>query len=423
MKERIECMGTSWRPRWLAGLALSFAALALVVACPLGGNENEQVPEDRQSENLQWALEKIDAFTREEMDRWRIPGLAIGIVKDGEPVYVMGFGHRDPELVLEVTPATNFSLASMTKAFTALTCGLMVEDGFIDWDTPVRERVRDFTLSDPELAARVTLRDLLSHRTGLAEKASLWTSGEYRAEQIFERLKELEIAGPLGEHYEYSNVLYIAAAVMVEKLGGESWDVVARRRLLGPLDMTTSGFSVEELLRTSEYSVSFSEEKGAYVANDFPGPEHNAWYFPRGSGSMYSNVENMIKWMVFQLGDGRYDGSPIVKSETLRITHKAAIPLSDPPFYLGYPGIENHAYAMGWFVDNYRGHRRIHHGGASMGYSNYVTLFPDEQIGIVVLSNREVLFPVELIYYAGDLMLGLKVENWRERFSEYVPGN
>lgn len=393
----------------------------LIGGCGGTGNELPLAPAARPAPEDGQVLGEIEDYTLEGMERWEIPGLALGIVKHGELIYARGFGFRDPARSLEVTPKTDFGLASMTKSFTALAIGLMVQDGLAGWDEPVRKRVGDFELSDPELAARVTWRDLLSHRTGLAEKDSLWTSGEYRAEEIYHHLDEMEVEAPLGERFGYNNVLYIAAAVMVERLCGEDWETVLRKRVLGPLGMDHTGFSVDELLQEPEYSVTFTVEDGALQANDFPGPEHNAWYFTRGSGSMYSNVEDMAKWMALQLNEGRVGKAQVVDAETVAETHLESMPLGDPPFYLDYQGIEDHGYGMGWFLDRYRGHRRIHHGGTSLGYSNYVTLFPDDDLGIVVLSNRAVLFPVELMYYAGDLLLGLEAQDWEARFAEYNP--
>jgi CubicO group peptidase (beta-lactamase class C family) len=338
-------------------------------------------------------------------------------------VYANGFGFRDPELKLEVTTTTNFSLASMTKSFTALVVGLMVEDGIIEWDTPVCERVTEFELSDSDLSSKVTFRDMLSHRTGLAEKHELWTSGEYMANEILEHIYEMEVTGPLRSHFEYSNVLYIASAELVGKLTGTPWDVLATQRLLHPMGMNNTGFSVEQLLQSINYSFSFSNRNGTYIANEFPGPEHNVWYFTRGSGSMYSNVENMARWMVFQLNEGQYEGNQLVSISIVRTTHEQQIPIDDPPFYLNYSGISHHAYGMGWYLDEYWGHQRVHHGGASMGFSNYITLFPEDRIGIVILSNRQVMMPVELMYYASDILLELPQKDWKTCFEEYVPEN
>lgn len=407
------------RYRWMS-LNSTVAIIVLTLGYSTGVGHFSEAQE-KSGEGRTAVYARIEQLARMEMERWRVPGLAIGIVRDGDLVYAQGFGFRDPDLELEVTTTTNFSLASMTKSFTALVVGLMVEDGIIEWDTPVHERVTEFELSDPDLSSKVTFRDLLSHRTGLADKDELWTSGEYTAKEILKHIDEMEVTGPLRRHFEYSNVLYIASAELVGRLTGTPWDVVATRRLLRPMGMSDTGFSVEQLLQSTNYSFSFSDRNGTYIANEFPGPEHNAWYFTRGSGSMYSNVEDMARWMVFQLNEGQYEGNQLVSVSIVRATHEPQIPIGDPPFYVNYPGISHHAYGIGWYLDEYWGHRRIHHGGASMGYSNYITLFPEDRIGIVVLSNRQVMMPVELMYYASDILLELPQKDWTTCFEDYVP--
>ncbi len=404
----------------------SLSSAAVVIVLALGCSPGPAPQPDEQENTAQDRTEvfrRIEKLASMEMERWRVPGLAIGIVMDGKFVYAHGFGYRDPNLGLEVTTTTNFSLASMTKSFTAMVIGLMVEDGILGWDTPVHEHAPEFMLPDPGLSSTVTFRDLLSHRTGLADKNELWTSGEYTSEEILEHIDDMETVGQLRRHFEYNNILYIASAELVGKLTGTPWDIIAAQRLLHPMGMSNTGFSVQQLLRSDEYSFSFSEENGAYIANEFPGPEHNAWYFTRGSGSMYSNVEDMARWMVFQLNEGKYEGSQLVSASIVRATHEPQITLDNPPFYIDYPCINSQAYGMGWYLDEYRSHHRIHHGGASMGYSNYITLFPEDRIGIVILSNRQVLMPVELMYYASDILLELPQKDWASRFEKYVPSN
>ncbi|RKZ07275.1 hypothetical protein DRQ25_11955 [Candidatus Fermentibacteria bacterium] len=400
--------------------AIIISASALGYSGYIGSSPKMQ---GNSSEDRTAIFGQIDQLAYMEMERWRVPGFAIGIIVEGDIVYAQGFGYRDPNLELEVTTATNFSLASITKSFTAMAVGLMVEDGLLGWDTPVHEVLPEFELCDPDLSSNVTFRDLLSHRTGLADKDELWTSGDYISSEILEHIDELEIAGPLRHHFEYSNVLYITSAELVRKITGSTWDVLATRRLLKPMGMSDTGFSVEQLLQSNEYSFSFSDRKGVYVTNEFPGPEHNAWYFTRGSGSMYSNVDDMARWILFQLNEGQYDGKQLVSEQIVRVMHEPQILIDTPLFYVNYPGITHHAYGMGWFLDEYRGHPRVHHGGASMGYSNYITLFPEDEIGIVILSNREVMMPVELMYYISDILLKLPQEDWASRFEEFVPAD
>jgi CubicO group peptidase (beta-lactamase class C family) len=271
------------------------------------------------------------------------------------------------------------------------------------------------------LTSKVTFRDLLAHRTGLRDKDELWTSGELKARGILRHIDELEVAGPLREHFEYNNVLYIAVAEMVSDLSGRSWTAIARERLLTAIGMARTGFSVEELLQSDEFSYSFAEIDGELRANTFPGPEHNSWFFARGSGSMFSNVDDMTRWMAFQLSVGVAVTDSVISNEIIHTTHAPQVRIDEPPSYLSFDGISNHAYGLGWYLDSYRGHQRIHHGGASMGFSNYITLFPEDRIGVVILSNRQVMMPVELMYLASDVLLGLAPQPWSARFSKFVP--
>lgn len=403
-------------------LCLSLISFVFTNGCLANQADNDAAfNTDRGPFLLAKALGKIEEVTQEGMQRWGVPGLALAIVKDGKIILIKGFGYRDLDKTVAVTPDTHFLLASMTKAFTALTLGLLVEDGVIGWDTPVSEREPGFRLSNPQYTSRVTLRDMLSHRTGLETRDALWASGEHSVQEIYERLDELAVVSPLRERFEYHNIMYIAASLLVEKLTGEDWTDLGRKRLLNPLNMPTTGFSTEEFQSSGNYSIGFRVEDGELVENRLALPEDNAWYTSRGSGSMFSNAREMAHWVLFQLGDGHFEGRRVVATEILQATHEAQISLQEPPSYLDFTGITDHAYAMGWYLDNYRGHQRWHHGGATpMGYSNYITLFPDDNIGMVILSNRFVFMPVELMHQISDILLGLLPEPWTERFAGYL---
>lgn len=352
---------------------------------------------------------------------WEVPGLSLAVIRDGQVVLTEGYGFRDVEKKLPVTPETRFAIGSSTKAFTTAALGMLVDEGKIEWDKPVRTWLPAFRLHDPYATEHMTLRDLVSHRSGLPRHDLMWYgTGATRAELV-SRLGDLEASAELRTRWQYQNLMYMTAGYLVEQVTGRTWEDFVRERIFTPLGMTASDLSIRDLETVENRALGYlrkDEEKGGglekipYRNIDAIGP----------AGSINSNVLDMAKWVRFHLGDGTWEGKPLLTPATFAELHEPAmlIDTSGSPmaaFFLD-PDLPIGAYALGWFVQPYRGHLLIHHGGNIDGFNAFVTMLPKQKHGLVILTNLDggTLATTALANHVFDRLLGLPEKSWSSDF-------
>jgi len=320
------------------------------------------------------------------MEDWGIPGCAVGVVKGGRMIYATGFGLRDVRRGLPVTERTNFPIKSATKAFTATAAAMLVQEGKLDWDTPIREYMPSFRMYDPAATKHVSIRDLLAHRAGLASHyAALYTSLATSA-GIIERLPYLELRGELRSGYHYANLGYAVAGAVLEHVAGTTWQELIRTRIFRPLGMKRSGFGTDGAADLGEIAVGHRKGRRRPVSW-FRGKAFDlaAACEPKAPAmGILSNVDDMGRWLRFQMNRGRVGRRRIVQGRLLRETHTAQIPMGGK---VRNKHLSDASYAMGWHVQSYRGYRWIHHSGSGHGYSAHVSFLPAESIGVVMLTN------------------------------------
>src|SRR5205814_3454792 len=227
-----------WLPVFLATLAVR-AVAAQAVAPPRGSAR---------------ALAGLDPFVASVMKEWHVPGLAIGIIQDGRPVLLKGYGFRDVEHQLPVTPRTLMAIGSNSKSFTVVLMGMLVDSGKLDWDKPVRDYLPDFQLHDELASQEMTSRDLVTHRSGLPRHDLFWYGGSLGREEMYRRLRYLEPNVSFRSRWQYQNLMFMTAGYLVEKRTGRSWDDLIRERLFAPLGMTRSNTSVRDLPSSDDRS-------------------------------------------------------------------------------------------------------------------------------------------------------------------------
>jgi CubicO group peptidase (beta-lactamase class C family) len=337
-----------------------------------------------------------------------VPGLAMAIVQGGEVVFARGFGRRDVEANLPVTPDTLFAIGSCTKAFTTFVLGTLVDEGKLEWDQPVREYLPAFQMHDPVATEQLTPRDLVTHRSGLPRHDLLWynNQGLARAELV-RRLRYLTPSQPLRAKFQYNNLMFLTAGFLIEQVTGKSWEQAVRQRIFEPLGMTGSNFSVEESQRAADFAQPYEEREDEVVKIPFR-PIGNMG----PAGSINSSVADLAKWVKLHLSGGRVGERRLIGATTLADIHSPHMPTGSQPerAEFGYG-----SYGLGWLVDSYRGHHRVTHGhgGAIDGFSALVTLFPQEGLGMVVLANKSGAGLNEiLVRHAADRLLGLDPINW-----------
>jgi CubicO group peptidase (beta-lactamase class C family) len=354
------------------------------------------------------ALEGFDAFVDAALATWNVPGIAVAIVKDGEVVLAKGYGLRDVSKKLPVTADTLFAIGSATKAFTVMSLGVLVDDGKLDWDTPVKDYLPTFTLVDEFASARMTPRDLVTHRSGLPRHDLVWYNAPLSRAEIFARLRYLEPNEDFRAKWQYQNLMFLTAGYLAGEVAGESWEDLVRKRIFGPLGMTASNFSVEESKKAADFAAPYTEKEKKvseipFRNIDAVGP----------AGSINSNLTDMVRWVKLQLSDGTAGGNRVVGAANRSEMHQPQMVMreegKDPEIILP-------TYAMGWFVESYRGRKRVHHGGNIDGFSAMVTFLPAERLGVVALANRDgTPLPEIVCRVAIDRMLELSPIDWSAR--------
>ncbi len=357
----------------------------------------------------------IRQFVQSSMKEIGVPGLALAIVENNKVVLVEGFGWRDIEARLPVTSQTCFILGSTTKAFTTLAMAMLVEEGKISWDEPVRNYLPEFALKDEWATLRCTPRDLVTHRTGLPRHDLVWSGATLGPEEIVKVLRFLEPSRDFRTTYQYNNLMYIVAGVLIGRVAGLPWEDFLKQRIFTPLGMKNSGCTLQEYLASPEYSQAYNRRGEEYQALVFPSPEKKIMFGPRASGSVFSTAKDMARWLLFHLNEGEIEGQRLISAARLRELHTPQIIRPVNPAEI--PDIDHPSYALGWMIDSYRGHYRVHHGGSTMGFSSYVVLFPREKFGAALLTNLNSNLPLLVANYISDLALGLPPIDWRKRLS------
>ena len=355
--------------------------------------------------------EELDPIIESMLRLTRAPGAAIAIVSGGETVFARGYGYRDLGAKLPLSSKTIYPIASTTKAMNATLLGMLVEEGQLAWDEPVQRYLPAFRLRDPYISRHVTLRDLIVMRTGLPRHDWVWIEHPIDRADLVHRLEALELSAGFRERFQYNNLTTVAAGHLAEVVTGRPWEDLIREKILEPLGMKDTEFTLPD---TDNVSLSYHENSRRELvltrrlASAATGP---------CGGSIHSTVEDMTRWLTFNLGDRQLANRRLIDSRTLREIHSPCI----------LAGLEegapsgNAAYALGWFVDTYNGHARISHGGYLNDVQSSVMLFPNDDLGIVSFGNfcGSRLAPL-INQYAFDLLMGFKpLQTVEEKLSDY----
>ena len=326
--------------------------------------------------------ERLDEYVEAARIKWRVPGLSIAVVKDGEVVLARGYGERRMGTSERVDGQTVFRTASISKTFTAASAALLVEEGKLAWDEPVKRYLPEFELFDPYLTSHTSLRDCLSHRVGLETGDIVARRGDLPRDEILSRLKFLQPYSPFRGTFKYSNLMYVAAGEAVARAAGQSWEDFVTRRLLEPLEMrsTTPTFA---RLRSENLATPYRLHDGQLQAVT-TAPIIDA---VAPAGSVHSTAQDMAQWLKFWLAEGQVAGRPLLKRETIRemLAMHSASPVQRRDKSNIYAA-KFFGWGLGWSVLDYRG-RKIHtHAGGSGTFLGFI---PEEGIGVVVLTNLE----------------------------------
>lgn len=331
------------------------------------------------------AVAQFDAYVAKAVKDWNAAGLAIAVVRNDTVLLAKGYGVREigkPELI---DADTRFAIGSTTKAMTVLALGMLVDEGKVRWDAPVIEYLPTFRLSDPYVTRELTVRDLLTHRTGLGNADLLWAGADYSAEEIFKRTATLPLAYSFRSGFVYQNIMYALAGDIVRAVSGMSWDAFLESRILTPLGMKSTVTRLAGVEGQPNVATPHGESGDSLrvIRNRSVDPVAPA-------GSVWSSVNDMSRWMRFVLDSGRVNGKRLVSDTTFRQwlspqtvadpNTYPALALSRPHFFL---------YSLGWFLQDYNGHAVVMHTGSIDGMSALIGLIPDKKLGVYVLANAD----------------------------------
>ena len=356
----------------------------------------------------------FDAYVQDVMNDWKVPGLAVGAIKDGKVVLAKGYGYRDVEKKLPVTDKTLMAIGSNSKSFTVSLLGILSDEKKLDWEKPVREYMPDFQLQDDAATRLMTPTDLVTHRSGLPRHDRLWLATGFSRKELYEKLRFLEPSATFRQRYQYNNLMFMTAGLLAERIANESWESQIRQRLFVPLGMTSSNTSVRDLASAPDVSRAYVERDGKaigvpYRNIDAIGP----------AGAINSNVDDMLRYVQMHIDQGSAGGRQIISkrfSAVMQSLHSAA-PVSvdlEAPLYTEFgPG----GYGLGVSVRSYRGHKLVDHTGGIDGFISAMSWMPHDRIGVVVLTNLSGTNPVPttVAWNVYDRLLGLEAADFRTR--------
>jgi CubicO group peptidase (beta-lactamase class C family) len=348
----------------------------------------------------------VDRYVEQVRNDFGVVGLAVAVVKDGRPVYAKGFGETKLGTGEKVDQDTLFAIGSNTKAFTAAAIGILVDEKKMTWDDRVTMHLPWFQLYDPYVTREITVRDLLSHRSGLGRRGDAnWYATDFDREEIVRRIRFLEPNSSFRSEAGYQNTMFLAAGEVIESVSGASWDDWIRTRILEPLGMSRSRMSVRQLEGMNDVAQPHEKIEGKVMAVPHRNIDNIA-----PAGSILSSARDMTRWLALMLNEGELDSKRILSKEVVAEVWKPNIiyPQSPDSKEL-FPSTHFSTYGLGWGLRDYRGRFNATHTGGIDGMLSQVLLAPEEELGIVVLTNTSpagALAQGAIIYYILDSYLG-----------------
>lgn len=340
--------------------------------------KNKKIEKDIRFDGLDTIFEKV-------LKDWKAAGFAVAIVEKDKIVYSKGFGFSNLETKTPVTPNTLFAIGSCTKAFTAGLLGMIGKEYSLDLDKPVRNYLPELEFYNDDLNNHVTLRDMMSHRTGLPRHDYSWYLFQSQSrDSLLKRIKHQEPTAELRQQWQYNNFMYLAQGVLAEKLTQKTWEENIKTKIFEPLEMKNSNFSIKELAKSVDASLGYTVVKDSIIKK--------LDYYPINAmgpaGSINSSVIEMSNWVITWINNGKFKGKEIIpasfvtQAKSSQMVISAALPEKD------FPDRFFSNYGLGWMTSSYKGHYRVEHGGNIDGFSANTSFFPTDSIGIVVLVNQ-----------------------------------
>ncbi|HTR21628.1 MAG TPA: serine hydrolase [Gemmatimonadales bacterium] len=363
----------------------------------------------------------FDAYVTKAMQSFAVPGLAIAVVKDGKVVLAKGYGVRRLGDPTPVDAHTLFQIASNTKAYTTAALAMLADSGRLQLDDPVQKYIPEFQLWDPWVTREFTIRDALTHRSGLGLGAGdlLWFHSTYTSTDMIRRFRYLKPVSSFRSQYAYDNVLYMVAGQVVAAATGKPWADFIRTRIFTPLGMSEALTSISEVPAGANIAAPHAKVDGVLQVVPYDTSDNI-----QAAGMITENVSDAAKWLLVQLDSGRYSGGRLWSAKQAREMWSAQTitGVGNPPPPLAGLRANFGAYGLGWGLRDYHGHKLVSHTGGLDGMTSQTMLVPDQRLGLVVFTNAETPIFAALGYRIVDAFLGVPPTDWAAAFKEVSGG-
>lgn len=353
--------------------------------------------------------DQLDEWIEQGRKDWNIPGMAVGIVKDGKVVYAKGFGEKQLGGGDRVDANTIFSIASVSKHMTVTALAILVDEGKITWDDPVVKHIPWFAMKDPWITKEVTIRDLLTHQTGLGRLLGnrLHFMTNSTRDEVLYQVRYMDLEKPFRADYVYNNVMYSLAGQIIEYVDGRTWDEFMLERLFKPMGMHSGTTSITQL-KTGD-NLAYPHQ---YIEGEIVSIQRRNWDNAGPAAGVNLSINDLNKWMLMQLGEaGTYNGQTLVsiaQMDQMQSPQKALRP--------GGMSSGWRTYGFGWSISDYQGKKVVTHGGATDGFNTAMYLVPELDLGIVVVGNTFNTFGNAVAYHVMDANLGVDEVDWHNRY-------
>lgn len=353
----------------------------------------------------------LDSIMNESVKFWQTPGAAVLVVRNDQVVYMKGFGVKDVNTGQPVTPDTLFAIGSTTKAFTTAAMAMLVDEGRMKWDDPVRNHIPYFRLGDPLASENVTLRDLVTHRTGLSRHDLLWFASPWSREEIIRRIGYVPLSQPFRTMFQYQNIMFLTAGQAVGTAANSTFENFVQKRIFDPLGMKTANLSIVDAQKSADHATPHVKKLNKVEVMPWRNIDNIG-----PAGSINASVRDLSNWVRMHLNEGMFEGRRLISADGIKEMQMPQMVVRlEGRWKLFFPedATTQLSYGLGWFINDYRGYKLVMHGGTIDGFRANIVLVPKEKLGVVVLTNLNgTQMPEATAYSLIDNLLGLQRRDW-----------
>ena len=357
---------------------------------------------------------KLDKYIKKSRKGWGNPGLAVALIGKDGIIWSKGYGYtQNIQKDIPIDNNTDFFIASNTKAFTSAALSILFNKNEISWETPVVKIIPEFNVYNESITDSITFMDALSHRTGYKTFSGdlIWYGTKYNRSDIIQHLKYLPLSYSFRSHFGYSNIMYMVAGQAIPKIINHSWEDFVKNILFYQLEMKNTYFSLNEI-KNNNLAIPY-----IYTNNKMVQVDYIDWNNIAPAGSIFSNINDLSKWVRLWINYGNYKGNQIIDSLSIDILTSliTEIPLSNNEKQL-FPLLTDKGYGMGWYIYKYNNKKIIEHSGGALGMVSQITILPENDLALIVLTNSNNYLPLAIHYYLLDLLYNNKNTDWSSLF-------